>query len=350
MNSNTLLKPTAILSALERDLLSVTQLSAHQPITEVADLIGVKVAAVRHAMHRLKEKGLIAGTKPFVNLCPLGFTYQTVLFSVSSMTKEQKQKLVQAMAASQHIVWCGEYSGELRFGMTLAVRSPVAVIEALDAIIKRFGPVINRKEVATKTSMTFFPRKYLSDSSFDLSSSFSFQAQPGTDALDSVEHEILSVLKTGSDPSLRQISEKLRIPISTVSRRLQSLQKRSILQGFFHEIDVRKLGMESHVLLLYTRGLEQKLKCSLMQFCQKHPFVTFLVESFGSWDFDIGVECPQSLALTELIDDLHDLIGSELISIRALQLSRELQYDVYPFRSNLTDARNMENLAIAQGE
>ncbi|MCB0328257.1 MAG: AsnC family transcriptional regulator [Bdellovibrionales bacterium] len=326
--------PGSKISENERELLSAIQHSAEVPLTDMAERLGMNVPVARHAFRRLQEKEIVTGSYPFVNLCRLGFVYQSLLFALSSTNKDVRNSLVKSVLASKQIEWCGELVGPYRYGLTMAVRSPNETASALTAISRKFGPIVHKKEVGTKVRKCYFPRKYFFPKSKDFGKTFEYAAHSSPIELDNLEHVLLVALCRGEGLSLRKLSERLSVPISTVRRRILRLEELGVIGGYYYGIDVNKLGYHEHVILLEAHGVHPQVSEGLQRYCEAHPNITFFAETVGRWDYDIGVEVCDSHTLTSVVDDLHDLLGNRLASLQTFEVVKQVRRTGYPFASS----------------
>lgn len=318
------------LSDKERDLLAAIQHRAEVPLTELAAISGMNLTSARYALRTLIDKEVITGIFPFVNLCRLGYNYHVVMFSVSCETPLARAAVVEHITTADKVVWCGEYSGEHRYAMTIAARTPGEVADELSVISKRLGAIINQKEVSTKLKMHFYPNKLLSEQTCKGNPILSYASTPEHVLLDEAQHEILSEMVQGQGLSLRDIGAKLSMPASTVRRKIKRMEEDGIISGYYYGIDTCRLGLQSHVLLVYARGHHPDISQKFQDFCAKHPNTSFFVEAYGSWDYEIGVNCSEPAELTGVIDSIHDLFGSRLTKLRPIQITKQLRRCGYP--------------------
>lgn len=323
---------TALINEKEAELLAAIQHRANQPLTEIAEEIGMSLPKARYALRTLIDKRIVTGVFPFVNLCRLGYTNHALLFSVSCETARERDAIAQHMRTANNIVWCGEFSGEFRFGMTIAARTPLEVAESLTEVSTKFGAVINKKEVSTKLRMFFYPNKQLAPLSAASNITFAYSCEAEGLQLDSTRSAILREMVKGHGASMRDIGAQIGLPVSTVHRKIQSLEQEGIIGGYYYGIDQTKLGFQEHVLLVYSRGQQPEVTKKLHAFAASSPYISFLVEAHGSWDYEIGVTVQSGRELTATIDAIHDLAGTRLTQLRPVQITKTLRRCDYPFR------------------
>ncbi|MCB0359668.1 MAG: AsnC family transcriptional regulator, partial [Bdellovibrionales bacterium] len=316
------------------------------PLSDIARELGLKPVVLRYAVNGLIDRGVVTGVYPFVNLCKLGYCYYNALFSVASPSENTRKELRAQISAMKNTVWCGEYAGLYRYGMTIAAQTPSTVAEVLSVISHTFGPVITEKAVSTKLAMTFWGRRYLSANTECANTSFSYQTTTDRAEIDSTDHKILIEMTRSRGASQRELGRKLAVPASTLRRRVDQMQTTGLIGGYRYHIDTSLLGVNSYALLISSRGVDPKTTELLHNFCASNPNVVFFVEALGSWDYEIGVECFEPEVVTRVVDALHDLLPSRVIEMRPLQITKELKHNDYPFQSLVEKVRRIHTPSI----
>ena len=107
--------------------------------------------------------------------------------------------------------------------------------------------------------------------------------------LDEKDFALLQELKRNARASLRSISRKLGMPISTVHVRMKKLEKLGVIKQYTAVIDEKKLGfnVKAFVLVSYQRGyVEQETTAKKLA---SLPFVKRVYIITGEWDILLEV-------------------------------------------------------------
>ena len=325
-----LIKSISELKENEKLLLSAIQHSADRSISEIAAEIGLEQSAARYALKNLKAHSIITAALPFVNLCKLGYTYYSVLFTLGEGNTKNREKLLEMIQRHPRVTWFGEFSGGYRYGITLVAETPRDVARTLEQFKAKSGATIVAKEVVPKLAKNFYPRRYLHTHSPIQLEIFRYENETASVAIDETDHLLLKQISEEETLSSRRLSSLVGIPESTIRLRLDKLKEYGVISGEYFRINTGVLGIRSSVILIYTRGLEPSAVKQLEAYCESSSHITFLVETLGAWDFEIGVESIESTAVTRTFDELQDLIGWSVERLQPLEIVKELRQDPYP--------------------
>jgi DNA-binding Lrp family transcriptional regulator len=71
--------------------------------------------------------------------------------------------------------------------------------------------------------------------------------------LDSTDIKILHALQENGRLSFRQIAEKVKVSVPTVSSKVSNLENMGIIKGYSAELDAEKLGGGSHIIEVFCK-------------------------------------------------------------------------------------------------
>jgi Lrp/AsnC family leucine-responsive transcriptional regulator len=71
--------------------------------------------------------------------------------------------------------------------------------------------------------------------------------------LDSTDIKILQALRENGRLSYRQIAEKVKVSVPTVSSKVSNLESMGIIKGYSAELDAEKLGGVSHIVEVFCK-------------------------------------------------------------------------------------------------
>jgi Lrp/AsnC family transcriptional regulator, leucine-responsive regulatory protein len=89
--------------------------------------------------------------------------------------------------------------------------------------------------------------------------------------MDSKDFEIIDCLKADASKTVREISKKTRIPITTVHHRIKALKKKGIIKKTTVELDYEKMGysITAYILIVAQSALPSGEKVSQKKICEK---------------------------------------------------------------------------------
>ncbi|MFN4894638.1 MAG: winged helix-turn-helix transcriptional regulator [Pseudomonadota bacterium] len=129
-------------------------------VTDLARALGAKASTVQYRLDRLKQGGVIVGTRYFPNLFKLGYH----LFDIHVQTKGLSQSIkdtVEVFADDEPSVYALlRCTGEWEFTMCVAVKSGEAIDEVTDRLSARLGQDLQRittQTVVKHIKLCFYP-------------------------------------------------------------------------------------------------------------------------------------------------------------------------------------------------
>jgi hypothetical protein len=130
------------------------------------------------------------------------------------------------------------------------------------------------------------------------------------------------------------------MPHSTIDRRYQQLIDKGVIRGWFYDIDEHALGIHRFKLLVTCRRLTTEFETRLENYSRRHRHITNLLQTLGTWDFEIGVECVHSADVMSMIAGLYEEFPQDISSIRSLTELETYKFNMFPEASNAKGTRN----------
>ncbi len=91
--------------------------------------------------------------------------------------------------------------------------------------------------------------------------------------------------------------------------------------------------MQTYEVLINAKGASQSLRESLSTFSKKHKYVVHFVSCLGEWDYEIGIEVPDSQLLLSTLQEIAEKFGDQIVSMKTLSLFQNLKYSLFPFEA-----------------
>lgn len=124
------------------------------------------------------------------------------------------------------------------------------------------------------------------------------------DKLTKFELKLLAELENNSRQTLSQVAKELSTSQQVISYRIQSLQKRDVLYGFYTIINFTLLGYTSYrTMIRFTNITEEKHK-KIVSYLRKHSNVLWLVECGGRWDLIVNFMAKNIIQYSNFLKDL----------------------------------------------
>lgn len=321
------------LTEKEKIILHAIEHQAMIPIPSIAKQTRLKAHTVRYHIANLKERNIILGKAPFINPYPLGFTDYTFYFSLAASSARKSHELLTMFKEQEGVTWVATLGGEFQAGVAICARRIENVSALLGSVSKKFGDVFFQKSMSVRTRFVAFGRKYLGSTAKSLVLFAVELKGQGGSTIDETDHKLLGALSNLEFVSQRQLARAVGLPFSTVERRIDNLKKAGILLGYIYRYRLVDTGLQTYRLLISTRGLAAGLSDRLFAFAADHPHILHYIECMGAWDYEMSAEVERPADVNGIIRQLYEEFGSDINSVKFLQIFEHLKYSAYPFRN-----------------
>ena len=141
-------------------------------------------------------------------------------------------------------------------------------------------------------------------------------------SLDSIDMKILEVLSKNSDFSVRKLSKKLLIPITTVHHRLKKLKQSGIIKNYSINLDHKKLGNDicAYILIKIDYNILKQKKLTQQEIAKKLKYMGNIEDIAlitGARDILLKVR-------TKNISELNKFITKDLRSVESVESTETL--------------------------
>jgi DNA-binding Lrp family transcriptional regulator/YHS domain-containing protein len=141
---------------------------------------------------------------------------------------------------------------------------------------------------------------------------------PGTMNLDATDINILQALMENGRLSFRQIAEKVKVSVPTVSNKVGNMENMGIIKGYTAKLDTEKLGGQSVLLTIKTRPSDVK------KVSERFKDITNVRQLFIVSNGRLHLMCTFSnqLAVNEFItklSEIHEIVEYDISPIVSIE-------------------------------
>jgi DNA-binding Lrp family transcriptional regulator len=225
-----------------------------------------------------------------------------------------------------------ELEGEFDFGVVLTVHDILDSYHFLAEMSVLAHFATGRKAFGARVGTCLFQRRYLAASIAPAESiSYRLQTSKAPPPAGVIDYRILAGLFTHRGVSQRELARRLQLPASTVTDRIQRMERDRILLGYAFGMNTEWFGIRSYRILLSTRKNDQATWESLVGFCRRAKNVVCLIQCVGIWDFELHVETERSEEVGRVANALRQHLADGLLDLRRLSVTEFLKASSYPF-------------------
>jgi DNA-binding Lrp family transcriptional regulator len=185
------------------------------------------------------------------------------------------------------------------------------------------------KQLALRTYMVRFPRRYLSGRD-QWREVFEMENSTSPESVDLLDRKILHSLCNSGFATDAEIARFLRVHPSVFHRRCETLRDKGIILGHTYRPNMSLLGYKSLRVLVTMKRLGADLRRRMLAFCHKQPSIRVLIESFGSWDYELELEWPDTQPIKLLTGAFHCEFLHDIHSVQVIPIFEHVKYSGYP--------------------
>ncbi len=320
------------LTSQEMLVLQTVLLQARHSIEQVAKQTGIRHHIVRRIVKRLEERKVLIGVRAYINAYPLGLQEYQVFFSLPKASTEIHNKLISHLCGINGVSLLSELGVDSQYEMHFFARDSrdaVALLDSLQGLACEF-----QLESLSLTHEQYYSGAlgYLLRNCCE-HKPLRYGAISHALTVDSVDHTLLSYLANDSIDSLRTLSQKLKIPTTTLSYRIQMLESQGLIAGYYHLCDFKPLGLLPVVALLYTSALNAETRTRLIDFCNKHPLIAYVDLTIGPFSARIFLRARSYEDARQVMCELRESFLGAVQSIRLMPQLRFFRHSTYPFQA-----------------
>lgn len=130
--------------------------------------------------------------------------------------------------------------------------------------------------------------------------------------LDTKDRKILSILDMDARMPLSQIGKKVGLSREVVYYRIQQMEKKGIIEGYYTVVDICKIGLMYCRMFFNFRSVTKKIEDEFTAFCKHHPHLTWLLYGEGQYDVAVTVVARDLLAIERVHDEVQVRFGKYL--------------------------------------
>ncbi len=153
-------------------------------------------------------------------------------------------------------------------------------------------------------------------------------------SLDAVDKKILEFLVKDSRMTVRDISRKLDVSPSTVSRKIKHMEEAKIIKGYVSIIEDKEIGKGSRAVLLVRTSGEYNHKRIINDITEMDD-VCNLFLTMGNYDIILTACTTDEAELYKMINDLRTLDGVLWVDFASIVSRRKVLSKILPTSEEL---------------
>jgi DNA-binding Lrp family transcriptional regulator len=213
----------------------------------------------------------------------------------------KKSEIISYLQKNEKVFWIGDCHGKWDLIIGVWSKSLEDFFYIHDEFMNNFSEFVLTKEVSISRFNLQFNRRWMYNDNEEVKE-FNFGEKESLISLDDDDKKILKELSTNSRIKIIDISRKTKILPDKIKYRLKSLEKKGVIKGYKCLLNAKKLGYIATKVNIYFKSIDQNKKMEFFEFIKQMDNSIYIVETFASWDVEVGFEVESHDSFYNIID------------------------------------------------
>lgn len=292
------------LDASNLTVLSELRKNCRATYRDLGDKLGMNLNTVANRIKSLERDGYILGYYTHIDYEQIGFTSNAILrIKLDSAYSLNKTDLNDVISMPECIVAVGT-TGVYNLSMMVKTRNFNELLDSMSKIGKNKHVMSLTSELITKHYKEYEDFNPLSSTMNHVPTKIKIKKP-----VDELDLAILRELRPGANKPLRELSDKLKTPISTVKERTDRMERNGIIKAWVADVNFPKLGYWSfgsiRIKLETNRFNDEEIVRKLLEI----PELATLAIVMGEHDLITGVLAKSGDHATEILKTISNING-----------------------------------------
>jgi len=281
---------TCMLSSNEQKVLTLLEINARMPISNIAKKVRLSVEGTKKIINRLESKKIIANYYATINHSKLGRRILPVYLKLKDLNS--KAELVKILKKSKAVIWFKFCQGSYDLALSL-----FDYLEA-EKLLRSIEQYTLEKDLLIVTE------------AYEMSKNFSNIARPkafqtinSKDSLIELNEDellVLKLLRQNAFFSLVEFAKRSGFSVQRFRRIKNKLESEGIITGYKSKVNVTNLGLFPGSFLINSKGDCKKL----VNYCKEREDFTYVVKTIGKFDISVTFNAKSIKHIYSLTEEL----------------------------------------------
>jgi len=318
------------LDKIDRKIVYELGKDARLSYKEIATRIKSKKEVVAYRFNNLKEKEIIWKFVPIFSLSRLGIYAFKIYFRFHGLNKEIEKNLISDLVNDSSINWVAKSVGTWDLLISTYACDIMEFAERKNNLFLKYGKYIQEYSVVLLEDALVFNRDYLLDKPIGYRKEFIFGGKPHIEKIDTVQQNILRLIKNDGRYQITELANKLNLNIRTVMSKITDLEKRKIIQGHTIFLRINKIGLQFFKICVYLQDYSKENFEKLLTYSKSNRNVIHLIKSIGNWELELELEAEEVNEVYNFINELKNEFPYIIKKIDLITITDEIKLDFFP--------------------
>ena len=309
------------MDGVDQKILYYLDVDCRTPVKRIASLIGEKSEKINYRLKRLYKDGIIKRCYAEVNPWKTGYSSFKVYIQFQGVDKGKIDEMHAVLLENCNVGWVASCLGKWDMIVEILAHDRYEFEKYYSRVHKKYYENILYKVVGVTLERIFMNKKWLDPACRETSISH-MSGQPEK-IIDDKDFLILRHLICSGRDCVKTISEKLKIPPTTISQRINNLIKKGVIANFRTDVDLKKFNRIFCKSFIYCAGATEETEREFIEYCSKNPDIVFITKTITPWDMEIEAHSESFNTFTDLMNRLRLKFPGIVRNFEAVVINKE---------------------------
>lgn len=317
----------------DKKLVYLLDLNSRSKEIDLARKLRTSKQVVNYRIKRLISERIIKKFQTVLNLDSLGINvYSNVYFKLSA-SKSKEEEILRFLVNNENVGYVALLGGRFDLSIVLVAKDIQQLEDNLNEIINKYPEELKEYTLSLRTFGVKFTKKYLLERGIETKKILAKESK--IEKIDKLDKDILQFLSPNSRFSIVEISDKLKVPFSTVRLRIKSLENKGVIAGYSILPDLNKLGMLNYKLFIKVKDKSEAAYKKLFSFSETQKNIIWFFKTLGEHDYELRIEVENQEKYHELVKEIRSNFPEIINEVETVLVFNELKEDYSTILENI---------------
>jgi DNA-binding Lrp family transcriptional regulator len=315
-----------LLDEKDRKILAELDRNARQTDSEIARKVRISKQVANYRIKNLVDKGIISNFYTLINVGELGFSSYYLFFQFENLNEKEEKSLLEQIKSRSYVGWLVSGTGRWDAVILIYAKSASDFNIFLNELLELCANRVHEYRFTSLISAEHIGYKFLNEKNL-ISAQQTDSSLPLK--LDKTDRLILKTISQNARLSVVDISEKLKMPIHVAHYHLKELLKKNVIEAFKPKIEVNKLGLQWHLLLVQFSAAKEARRREFIDFCHVNSRIYYVTNTIGEYNLMLDIHVKDTEEFRKVLFDLKEKFSDVIKIYESIIIFHEYKIDYF---------------------
>jgi DNA-binding Lrp family transcriptional regulator len=314
----------------DKKLLFELDMGARQTNAQLSKKIGLSKQAIQYRIDRMKNRGIIKGFYPVINMNKLGYMYCRFFITLKDINSVKFKTITDDVAKDNRFFWIFTTHGICDFIMAMWSKTINDFRIAGEDLLSKHGQYIESLVLSIGSDVIHYQNRYLVGNKE--TKEIHIKETHERCLLDELDKSILRELCSDARIDIVSIASRLVVSSAVVAYRIKKMEASGLIAAYRTIFDHRKLGYTYYKLFVDVHNFTKADLQLIKEHAKLNTSTIYEVEAVGIPEvLDVEIMVASNTDLFKYIDDLRNAFPGKIGHYRSFMFTDTLKAKFYPF-------------------